>query len=398
MAGFDSPYVPGWDCHGLPIEIKVDQQLGAKKAAMSPLAIRRACRRYAEKYVELQRQGVARLGVLGQWKDPYLTMSAHYDAVIAGAFVDMLAAGYVYKGLKPVHWCIHCRTALAEAEVEYETHSSPSIWVKFSLPHGAEKIDPALAGRQVSVIIWTTTPWTLPANLAIAFHPRFEYVAAETSGGAVYVVARQLLGATAASGGFEVKGELAVFTGERLEGLEFRHPFLDRRSRGILAEHVTLDQGTGAVHTAPGHGHEDFVIGSQYGIPTYCPVDTEGRFFHVRDVEGSLPEVLVGKTVWEANPVVVDLLKSRGALLGEEKLDHSYPHCWRCHNPTIFRATEQWFVGMERNDLRRRTVEAISQISWIPAWAQERMASMIATRPDWCSSRQRNWGVPISIF
>ena len=392
MAGFNAPYVPGWDCHGLPIEIKVDQELGARKAKMKPLEIRAACRKYAEKYVDIQRRSFRRLGCLGQWDDPYLTMSAQYESVIAGAFVEMLDRGYVYKGLKPVHWCMSCRTALAEAEVEYQNHASPSIWVKFALPARAEEIDPVLAGRRVSALIWTTTPWTIPANLAIAFHPKFEYVAVE-AGEEVYIVARGLLAATAAKVGFSPDHVLASFSGDRLEGLEFRHPFLDRVSKGILADHVTLEQGTGAVHTAPGHGHEDYVIGSQYGLAIYCPVDGAGRFF---DTE--LPAELIGKTVWEANPIVVRLLEQAGALVGHEKIDHSYPHCWRCHNPTIFRATEQWFIGMERNNLRQRTLEEIKRIQWFPAWGEERISNMIATRPDWCISRQRVWGVPITVF
>ncbi|HYM09708.1 MAG TPA: isoleucine--tRNA ligase, partial [Bryobacterales bacterium] len=403
MAGFNSPYVPGWDCHGLPIEIKVDQELGGKRAQMSALQIRAACRRYAEKYVGIQRRGFERLGVLGEWNAPYLTMSAQYEAAIAGAFVDMLAGGYVYKDLKPVHWCMRDHTALAEAEVEYENEPSPSIWVKFALPHGAETIDPALAGRRVSAIVWTTTPWTIPANMAIAFHPKFDYAAIEGNGGEVYggevyIVAEKLAAATAARLGFAAREPLAVFRGEKLEGLEFRHPFLDRISRGILAGHVTLEQGTGAVHTAPGHGLEDYVVGRQYGIPTYCPVDAAGKFFHAEGAEGRLPEVLIGKTVWEANPIVVDLLRKHGALLATEQIEHSYPHCWRCHNATIFRATEQWFIGMDRNDLRRRTLDEIHRIRWLPAWGEERMSSMIATRPDWCISRQRVWGVPIIVF
>ncbi len=398
MAGFDSPYVPGWDCHGLPIEIKVDQELGARKAGMSALQIRAACRKYAGKYVELQRRAFERLGVFGRWDDPYLTMSAQYESVTAGAFVEMLDRGYVYKGLKPVHWCMRDRTALAEAEVEYENHSSPSVWVQFELPEGAEKIAPALAGRKVSAIIWTTTPWTIPANMAIAYHPKFEYVAVEAENREVYIVAQALLEATAARCRFGKYEVLASFTGEKLEGLNFRHPFLERVSRGILADHVTLEQGTGAVHTAPGHGLEDYIVGQQYGIATYCPVDAAGRFYHATGADGKLPDVLIGKTVWEANPLVLELLRERGALLAEEKIDHSYPHCWRCHQATIFRATEQWFIGMDRNELRSRTLEAIRGVKWIPEWGAERMSNMIATRPDWCISRQRIWGVPITAF
>jgi isoleucyl-tRNA synthetase len=404
MAGFDSPYVPGWDCHGLPIEFNVDNDLGARKAAMSKMEIRDACRQYAEKYVELQRQDFKRLGVLGQWDDPYLTMSAYYESVIAGAFVEFLDRGYVYKGLKPVHWCIQDRTALAEAEVEYQDHTSPSIWVRFKLTSDPAKIHPDLAGRNVYGLIWTTTPWTIPANMAIAYHPKFEYVAVDVAG-AVYVVAADLLQVTAEKCGWVSVGQvpdlptiIATFPGAAIEHAVFRHPFLERDSLGILADHVTLEQGTGAVHTAPGHGQEDYVIGRQYGIEIFCPVDAGGRFFHAEGAAGRLPEALIGKTVWEANPVVIELLKSAGALLGIEKLVHSYPNCWRCHHPVIFRATEQWFIGMDRNNFRQRALEAVHQTRWMPAWGEERISNMIATRPDWCISRQRAWGVPIIVF
>jgi isoleucyl-tRNA synthetase len=398
MAGFDSPYVPGWDCHGLPIEIKVDQDLGSRKAGMSAVEIRRACRQYAEKYIDLQRQDFKRLGVLGQWDDPYLTMSARYQSVIAGAFVEFLDRGYVYKGLKPVHWCMKDRTALAEAEVEYKEHSSPSIWVRFKLASDPAKIHPDLAGRDVYGLIWTTTPWTIPANMAIAYNPKFEYVAVRVDAGDVYIVAAGLLDVTAQKCGWTEAEIVARFTGDRVEGAVFRHPFLERDSLGILADHVTLEQGTGAVHTAPGHGQEDYAAGRQYGIETYCPVDGAGRFYHAPGAAGRLPFAIIGKTVWEANPIVIEILKSEGALLAVEKLAHSYPHCWRCHHPTIFRATEQWFIGMDRNDFRRRALDAVHQTRWMPAWGEERIANMIAARPDWCISRQRVWGVPIIVF
>jgi isoleucyl-tRNA synthetase len=397
MAGFDAPYVPGWDCHGLPIEIKVDSELGARKAQMSTAEIRAECRKYAEKYVDIQRQDFKRLGVFGRWDDPYLTMSAQYQSVIAGAFVEFLDRGYVYKGLKPVHWCTRDRTALAEAEVEYANHSSPSIWVRFALTSDAAKIDPALAGRQVYGLIWTTTPWTIPANMAIAFHPKYEYAAVSVSD-AVYIVAADLLKATAEKCGWADYEVLARFPGARLEGTVFRHPFLERDSLGILADHVTLEQGTGAVHTAPGHGQEDYVVGRQYGIETYCPVDASGRFYHAEGAAGRLPEQLIGKTIWEGNPIVIEILKTHHALLATEKIDHSYPHCWRCHRPTIFRATEQWFIGMERNNFRQDALEAIRRVRWMPEWGQERISNMVATRPDWCISRQRVWGVPIIVF
>jgi isoleucyl-tRNA synthetase len=396
MAGFDAPYVPGWDCHGLPIEFKVDQELGKRKASMSAAEIRAVCRGYAAKFVGIHRTEFKRLGVLGRWEDPYLTMSAEYEAVIAQAFVDFLDCGYVYKGLKPVHWCIKDRTALAEAEVEYENHSSPSIYVRFKLATDPALLDSALAGRDVYTVIWTTTPWTIPANLAICFHPKFEYVAVDTPDG-VMIVAEGLLPQISEQLGWD-RTIIARFPGTKLEGAVFRHPFLDRDSLGILGDHVTLDQGTGAVHTAPGHGQEDFVVCQRYGIPVYCPVDAAGRMFQAEGASGLLPDELLGKTVWESNPVVIKLLKEHGALASQANLDHSYPHCWRCHNPVIFRATEQWFIGMDREDLRGRALEAIKGVKWYPEWGEERISNMIAARPDWCISRQRVWGVPIIVF
>ncbi len=397
MAGFDSPYVPGWDCHGLPIEIKVDSDLGGKKAHMSVVQIRQACRKYAEKYIDLQRKGFKRLGVLGQWSDPYLTMSAEYESVIAGAFVEFLDRGYVYKGLKPVHWCIKDRTALAEAEVEYADHTSPSIWVRFALLSDPAKLDASLAGRRVYGLIWTTTPWTMPANMAIAYNPKYTYAAVDVAGD-VYIVAADLVKVTAEKVGWTDYKVAATFHGSALERLVFHHPFLERESLGILADHVTLEQGTGAVHTAPGHGQEDYVSGRQYGLEVYCPVDAAGRFFHAKGAAGTLPEVLIGKTVWEANPIVIELLKEARALVGMEKVAHSYPHCWRCHNPVIFRATEQWFIGMDLKNFRQDALRAISEVKWKPTWGEERISNMVATRPDWCISRQRVWGVPITVF
>ena len=396
MAGFDSPYVPGWDCHGLPIEHKVDQELGGKKAQMSASSVRKACRKYAEKFVNLQREDFKRLGVLGRWDAPYLTMAPKYQSVIAGAFVDFLDKGYVYKGLKPVNWCMHDRTALAEAEVEYADHTSPSVWVRFALTSDAAAIDPALAGKKVFGLIWTTTPWTLPANLAIAFHPKYQYVAVEV-GGDVYIVAADLLAVTAAKCGWSETNSVARFAGAQLEGAKFQHPFMDRTSVGILGDHVTLEQGTGAVHTAPGHGQEDYVVGQQYGLEVYCPVDGSGRMFDP-GTNAVVPAELIGKTVWEANPVVIEILKAHGALMGMEKISHSYPHCWRCHNATIFRATEQWFIGMDNNELRARALESIRGVKWMPEWGEGRISNMVSSRPDWCISRQRVWGVPIVVF
>ncbi len=396
MAGFDAPYVPGWDCHGLPIEFRVDQELGKRKASMSTADIRTACRAYASKFVDIHRTEFKRLGIFGRWSDPYLTMSAGYEAVIAQAFVDFLHGGYVYKGLKPVHWCIHDQTALAEAEVEYENHSSPSIYVRFKLVSDAAAIDPALAGRNVYALIWTTTPWTIPANVAISFNPKFEYVAVDTPEGTA-IVAEGLLAQVSEALGWD-RTVIARFPGTKLEGAAFRHPFLDRDSVGLLGDHVTLEQGTGAVHTAPGHGQEDFVVCQRYGIPVYCPVDAAGRIFRAEGASGKLPEELIGKTVWQINPIVVRLLREHGALAAEATLDHSYPHCWRCHNAVIFRATEQWFIGMERDALRGRALEAIQTVRWRPEWGEERISNMVAGRPDWCISRQRVWGVPILVF
>lgn len=397
MSGFDSPYIPGWDCHGLPIEIKVDSELGSKKAKMTAAEIRGECRKYAAKYVDLQRKDFQRLGVFGRWEDPYLTMTADYEAVIAQAFVDFLDQGYVYKGLKPVNWCLNCRTSLAEAEIEYETHTSPSIYVRFAMTSDPAAVDERLKGWRTYGVIWTTTPWTIPANLAISFHPKFEYSAIAV-GKDAYIVATDLVKTVTEILGWTEYETIATFTGDKLEKSVFKHPFLDRDSIGILGDHVTLDAGTGAVHTAPGHGHDDYVIGLKYGLPVYCPVDGAGRLYQVGGVPGDLPESLLGKTVWQANDVVLEILQEYGALLQLKPYEHSYPHCWRCHKPTIFRGTEQWFIGMEKNDLRQRTLEQIKKIQWMPSWGDERISNMIATRPDWNISRQRVWGVPITVF
>ena len=360
MAGFDSPYVPGWDCHGLPIEIKVDSELGSKKAQMSTAEIRRACRAYAQKYVNLQSSSFQRLGVMGRWDDPYLTMAPEYQAAIAGAFVDFYAKGYVYRGLKPVNWCISCRTALAEAETEYENHKSPSIWVKFKLTSAAESVEPTLAGRDVFGLIWTTTPWTIPANLGLCFHPRLAYVAVESPQG-LMIVADGLLPQVAKDLGWESHAVIARFPGSWLERSTFAHPFAQRESKGVLGEHVTLEQGTGIVHTAPGHGMDDYIVGLQNGLAVYCPVDAAGRLYHTESEPRHLPEELIGLTVWEANAKVMELLTAVDALAGRRTIEHSYPHCWRCHKPTIFRATEQWFIGMEKNNLRQEALDAIKR-------------------------------------
>jgi isoleucyl-tRNA synthetase len=400
MAGFDSPYVPGWDCHGLPIEIKVDEQLGRKKLEMDPTAVRAACRAYAQKYIDLQRTQFERIGVLGRWQDPYTTMSNQYEATTLKAFYELFERGFVYRGLKPVYWCWHDRTALAEAEVEYEMHTSPSIYVRYALSSPAAALDPALAGKPVYAIIWTTTPWTLPASLAIAFQPKFEYVALENTDGNVYLVAAPLADAVKQACHLESAQEIARFSGTQLERVTFQHPFLDRSILGVLADYVTADQGTGAVHTAPAHGVDDFYTGERYGLNQATKVDAAGR------IQDGLPEYN-SLQVFKANPEIIKLLEARGALLASNDIYHSYPHCWRCHNPVIYRATEQWFISMEtpipRPDgttvtFRQRALEEIKRVKWDPAWGEERISNMIATRPDWCISRQRIWGVPIALF
>jgi isoleucyl-tRNA synthetase len=399
MAGFDAPYVPGWDCHGLPIEIKVDKELGGKKLQMRPLDVRTECRKYAQKFLDLQRTQFKRIGVFGRFDRPYATMNPQYESVVLSTFFSFYENGFVYKGLRAVYWCMHDETALAEAEVEYENHTSPTVFVKYALIDDPARIDPSLAGKKVSTIIWTTTPWTLPASMAVAFHPDEEYVALD-SGGQVYIVAAKLAEDVAQKCGLIDTRELAHFQGRKMEHLNFQHPFLDRKILGVLADYVTMDTGTGVVHTAPSHGAEDFITGMKYGLDATSNVDEKGI------LRNGLPEY-TGKRVWDANQPIIDLLRSRGALLHSEKTEHSYPHCWRCHNPVIFRATEQWFISMETpmpggkskdDTLRTRTLEEIKHVKWDPAWGEERLSNMIATRPDWCISRQRVWGVPIAVF
>ncbi|MBN9614854.1 MAG: isoleucine--tRNA ligase [Acidobacteriales bacterium 59-55] len=407
MAGFDAPYVPGWDCHGLPIEIKVDEQLGRKKLEMDPIAVRKACRAYAQKYVDLQRSQFERIGVFGRWATPYLTMSFPYEASIAETFYEFFEKGFVYKGLKPVYWCIHDRTALAEAEVEYEQHTSPSVYVRYALTSDPAAIDAGLAGENVFTIIWTTTPWTLPASLAVAFNPDLDYVALQNTDGNVYIVLDALASAVKAACNLPDAVEIARFKGAKLDRVTFQHPFLDRQVLGVTADYVTAEQGTGAVHTAPAHGVDDFYTGKRYDLPEVQYVDNAGRQRHT-DLHGGHPgEPYDGLTVFKSNPVIIELLKEKGALLSATSFEHSYPHCWRCHNPVIVRATEQWFIGMEtpmrtpdgaETTFRQRALGEIKQVIWDPAWGEERISNMIATRPDWCISRQRIWGVPIAVF
>ena len=390
MMGYDSPYVPGWDCHGLPIELKVDQELGEKKREMPVASVRRACRKYAAKFVKIQKAEFVRLGVLGEWDDPYLTMDFEYEAEIASALHGFLLAGYVERGLKPVHWCTSCVTALAEAEVEYADHTSPSVTVAFALGDDARERLGVPDGKPASALIWTTTPWTLPANLAIALHPDFDYVLAEVDG-ALYVLAERLLAVTAEAAGWASWTVVSRFRGGELEGTHYRHPLMDREGLFIVAPHVTLEQGTGLVHTAPGHGAEDYQIGQVYGLEPYAPVDDHGLF------TGDVPQ-WKGMHVFEANGPIVAELERLGVLVASERIAHSYPHCWRCKSPVIFRATPQWFIRMDRNDLRRRCLDAVSKVRWIPRWGQARIEGMIENRPDWCISRQRTWGVPITIL
>ncbi len=396
MMGYWAPYIPGWDCHGLPIEIKVEEELKKNKQELDRLTIRKAARVYANKYVSLQREDFKRLGVFGEWEDPYITMAPRYQANIVRAFGKFVERGAVYKGARPVHWCISCVTSLAEAEVEYADHTSYSVYVKFAFPDAA-KVDAALAGKQVSIIIWTTTPWTLPANLGICLNPKYEYNAVVV-GEEVFIVANGLLEAVAKKVGWESYEIIGTYSGEVFDRLNARHPFVERDSLLMLGDHVTLEAGTGAVHTAPGHGYEDFLIGREYGLEIYNPVDARGYF--MKDVEHFAGQrvVALSKNDPDANKAVVAHLESIGVLLKSEKFNHSYPHCWRCRNPVIFRATPQWFISMEKSGLNAEAVAACDQVEWHPAWGNERMKNMFKERSDWNISRQRAWGVPITVF
>jgi isoleucyl-tRNA synthetase len=392
MDGYDAVYVPGWDCHGLPIEHEVDKKLGAKKRELSKLEVRRECRAYAEKFIDIQRNDFIRLGVLGDWYNPYLTMAHDYEATIAKEFAAFYHNGGVYRSKKPIYWCNSCRTALAEAEVEYADHTSPSIYVAFPLIDDLSAKYPALKGLKTFLVIWTTTPWTIPANLGIALHPEFEYAAYKV-GDKAYVLAQALAEGCLASFGFTDYEQVTAIDPRDLEGVKARHPLYDRPSVGVLADYVTLEAGTGLVHTAPGHGREDYETGLKYGLEVYSPLDDGGRF---------LPEVghFAGQEVFAANPSVIAKLEEAGALLGQARITHSYPHCWRCKKPVIFRATDQWFISMSENDLRAKALRAIMNdvTTWVPKWGRERIHGMIENRPDWCISRQRAWGVPIIVF
>ncbi len=390
MAGFDAPYVPGWDCHGLPIEHKVDKELGKKKKDLTQVEIRHSCRQYAQRYVDIQRNEFKRLGVLGEWDNPYLTMSFPYEATIVREFGKFALNGSLHQSKKPVYWCTSCQTALAEAEVEYEQHSSPSIFVKFPMISDLSQVFPSLKGKKVSIVIWTTTPWTIPANLAIALHPDLEYVAVE-AGDDVLILAEGLSETCMSSFGLADYRALERFNAASIVNLKAKHPLYDRESVIVLADYVTLDAGTGCVHTAPGHGREDYETGLANKLDAYSPVDGSGHF--TKDVE-----FFAGMEVFAANEAVNNKLRETGALLKEQKITHEYPHCWRCKRPVIFRSTKQWFISMDNTGLREKALEAIKKVSWIPAWGEDRISLMIANRPDWCISRQRAWGVPITVF
>jgi len=403
MMGWSTPYVPGWDCHGMPIEYKVSRELGEQARTISKLELRRLCKAEAEKWIELQRGDFRRLGVIGDWFDPYLTMNPEYDAAEIAVLRQMVERGYVYRGLRPVHWCFSDRTALAEAEVEYDEHVSPSIYVAFLInsqltdagalaanPSDRAELAAAHKAESLFAVIWTTTPWTLPANLGICLNAAFDYVALK-SGNRYYVIAAKLADAIAKECGLNVertipldRDALRQFDGRDI----FRHPFVARDVKLMYGDHVTAETGTGLVHTAPGHGYEDFVVGAQYGLTPYTPVDNQGRF----TVEAG---EWAGQNVFQANDGIVEQLRKTGALLCAHQYTHSYPHCWRCKNPLIFRATEQWFLNVDHRELRRHVIDAIDQVNWVPPWSRERIRNMTETRPDWCLSRQRAWGVPI---
>jgi len=390
MMGYDSPYVPGWDCHGLPIESAIAKKLGVKKQDLTAGDFRRACREFAAKYVDIQRKDFIRLGILGDWEHPYLTMSFDYEADIADALGRFVRTGAVYKGLKPILWCTYDQSALAEAEVEYDEHTSPSIYVRFRLTDDSVKQLDLPIEKPLYAVIWTTTPWTLPANLAIAVKPDYDYAVVEHDG-ANYILANDLVQAVTKRFGWNDYNVRKIYKGSTLEHLRYRHAFLPREGVFVLGDYVTLDAGTGLVHTAPGHGSDDFNTGQKYGLEIYTPVNHRGEF---------TPDIPLwaGMHVFKANPRIIEHLAERGVLIHAESITHQYPHCWRCKNPIIFRATEQWFISMDETGLRKRALEEIRKVKWHPKWGEERIAGMVENRPDWTISRQRLWGVPITVL
>jgi isoleucyl-tRNA synthetase len=399
MLGFNAMFVPGWDCHGLPIEHGVDVALGLDskagdvRTAMDPVEKIRRCREYALKFLDIQREEFKRLGVFADWDNRYATLDPEYEAVIVREFGRFVGQGAVYKGLKPVHWCMHCKTALAQAEVEYEDETAATVYVKFPVATASPALASALGDRKASLVIWTTTPWTLPANLAIAVHPTETYTALEVEGEWL-LVARPLAGAVANLRGVAGRARETglALPGAALVGTQARHPWIARDSVVIAEGFVAMDAGTGLVHIAPGHGEEDYEAGRRAGLRIYNPVDDDGRF--IAEIEH-----FAGQTVWEANPRIIALLRERGALLAEMSVSHTYPHCWRCKNPTLFRATEQWFLSLDKTGLRQKALDAIrNDVRWIPEWGESRIFNMVAHRPDWVLSRQRVWGVPIVAF